>query len=79
MLDWFTDFLQKRSQIVKIENTYGDKIYLAIRLLQGRLLGPLLFNIYKNKGAKMFLREYILAFSDDTVIVYDHMHSENAV
>ena len=45
---WFKSYLTKRSQFVRIENAISDPLPLNFRVLQGSILGPVLFTVYVN-------------------------------
>jgi hypothetical protein len=46
--EWFRSYLEGRSQCVDIGGTLSDFMELAISVLQGSTLGPLLFLCYIN-------------------------------
>jgi hypothetical protein len=63
--EWFRSYLEGRSQCVDIGGTLSDFMELAISVLQGSTLGPLLFLCYINdfwKCTSMFSA----LFADDT-------------
>ena len=43
---WFSSYLQKRHQSVKIKDTLSDKVSLSCGAPQGSVLGPVLFTLY---------------------------------
>ena len=45
-LNWFTDYLFNRTQIVKIENVRSDTEPVYCGVPQGSILGPLLFIVF---------------------------------
>ena len=64
------NYLRNRFQITKIENALSDKLPIICGVLQGSILGPLLFIIYINslpsaipENVKTFL------YADDTALV----------
>jgi hypothetical protein len=62
---WFNSYLSGRSQCVDIANNFSDFIELAISVIQGSTLGPLLFLCYINdfwSATSMFS----ILFADDT-------------
>ena len=62
---WFKSYLSGRSQCVDIANNFSDYIELAISVIQGSTLGPLLFLCYINdfwSATSLFS----VLFADDT-------------
>ncbi len=51
--DWFASYLEGRSQCVDIGGTLSDFMDLAISVIQGSTLGPLLFFCYINDLLEM--------------------------
>jgi hypothetical protein len=47
-LEWFKNYLSGRSQKVEINSTLSDPLNLDISVIQGSILGPLLFLCYIN-------------------------------
>ena len=47
-VDWFKSYLSERSQIVRIDTTLPGSYLTAQGVPQDSILGPELFNIYKN-------------------------------
>ncbi|MBM3938260.1 MAG: hypothetical protein FJ333_06350, partial [Sphingomonadales bacterium] len=47
-LDWFRSYLSNRSQVVDINGHYSDPVNIDISVLQGSILGPILFNVFIN-------------------------------
>ena len=43
---WFKSYLLKRTQILKIGDSYSEEEKLLYGVLQGSVVGPVLFNIY---------------------------------
>ena len=57
-VDWFRSYLLNRNQIVNVNNTESSPSLVTCGVIQGSILGPLLFLCYINdmevsKGAKI--------------------------
>ena len=61
-------YLTNRTQRAKIGSTYSSPQHISIRVPQGSVLGPLLFNIFINDLFYMELESEICNFADDTTI-----------
>ncbi len=64
-LDWFKNYLSGRSQKVEILGTLSDPLDLDISVIQGSILGPLLFLCYINDFWTV-TRLFSVLFADDT-------------
>ena len=47
-VEWFKSYLSGRSQVVRIGSTVSEPLPITHRVLQGSILGTVLFNIYIN-------------------------------
>jgi len=47
-LQWFRSYLTARYQVVTIGTASSERLQVASGVLQGSILGPLLFSIYMN-------------------------------
>jgi Reverse transcriptase (RNA-dependent DNA polymerase) len=70
-LDWFRNYLLNRYQKVDINGSYSNELLINISVLQGSILGPLLFlcyinDIYTATDLATFL------FADDTSCLAEH-------
>ena len=68
-LNWFTDYLFNRTQIVEIENVRSDTEPVYCGVPQGSILGPLLFIVFFNDLVEN-LNCHVIKYADDTVIYY---------
>ncbi len=76
--DWFTSYLQGRSQCVDIDGHFSDFLDLDISVLQGSTLGPILFLCYINdfwKCTDMFS----VLFADDTTGLAKGANLQNVI
>jgi hypothetical protein len=64
-LDWFRSYLADRRQQVDINNNLSDQITINISVLQGSILGPILFLCYINDLPNSSDLNTLL-FADDT-------------
>ena len=69
-LAWFTSYLNKRHQAVKINNTISREITCGVP--QGSVLGPLLFLLYINDIYRSSTQLSFHLVADDTAIYYSH-------
>ena len=66
--EYFKNYLRDRLQVVKIGNEYSNEEKVKCGVLQGSVLGPILFLIYINDMINLFPDE-IIAFADDSTIL----------
>ena len=64
-LQWFTDYLFQRSQIVKLSQERSSPCPLVCGVPQGSILGPVLFLLFFDDCVH---HSNVLQFADDTVI-----------
>jgi hypothetical protein len=70
LLSWFSSFLKDREQIVCIGNSYSDPTTVSSGVVQGSVLGPLLFLIYINDICNVISHGCPFLFADDIKLVY---------
>ena len=68
-LNWFTDHLFYRTQIIKIENVRSDTEPVYCGVPQGSILRPLSFIVSFNDLVEN-LNCHVIKYADDTVIYY---------
>ncbi|KAG5674290.1 hypothetical protein PVAND_004268 [Polypedilum vanderplanki] len=71
ILDLFANYLSDRRQIVKIGDTYSSCTSIKSGVIQGSVLGPLLFSIFINDISKLPLKGKLYLYADDVVIAID--------
>jgi retron-type reverse transcriptase len=64
-LEWFRSYLSNRSQKVEINGVLSEEGYLELSVLQGSILGPILFLCFINDIYNATLL-FTLLFADDT-------------
>ena len=67
---WCKSFLGGRTQITKIESILSNSQEIKTGVPQGSVLGPLLFVIYINSIFQGKFKGQLIAFADDTVLIY---------
>ena len=67
-LDWFTSYLSGRSQFTEIGSSKSMELPIDISVLQGSILGPILFLCFIND---LHLATWLLTllFADDTSVI----------
>lgn len=72
-LEVIRNYIQNRTQRVKIQNTLSDSAVVTVGVPQGTVLGPLLFLIYLNDMSQIKnFHGRIISYADDTAVVFDH-------
>ena len=69
-LNWFRDYLFKRSQRVCINGEMSSVQFISCGVPQGSILGPLLFLIFYNDFYEYLMHCETFIFADDTVIYF---------
>ncbi|CAB3244683.1 unnamed protein product [Arctia plantaginis] len=78
LLRWFSSYLENRTQAVVVSNYISGWVSIPSGVLQGSLMGPLLFTIYVNDIDSCFQSSNLLCFADDMKI-YSAISSANDV
>ena len=75
-LNWFTDYLFFRKQIVKIGTEKSSAFELLSGVPQGSILGPLLFLIFFNDFPEQLQWSKCIQYADDTVVYFSDRNAE---
>ncbi len=65
-LEWFRNYLSNRTQVVNINGETSAETKIDISVMQGSILGPLLFLIFINDLPNASNLLHLLLFADDT-------------
>ena len=66
---WFQSYLSNRKFTVYLENSFSEVSNMSCGVLQGSILGPLLFLIYVN-DMPMAVKNNLFLHADDTCLVF---------
>ena len=70
-ITWFKSYLCEWKFKINIDNSYSSPASLSCGVLQGSILGPLLFLLYINDLPQAVVSDLLLC-ADDTCIVFQH-------
>jgi hypothetical protein len=80
ILQWFTSFLDTRSQYVQYNGVKSTPSFISLGVPQGSVLGPLLFLLYINDLPNATKLGYMRLFADDAnhfIIDKNYLHLKN--
>lgn len=78
LLDWLMDYHFNRNTMVKIADSYSNKIPTDVGTAQGSILGPTEYLLYVNDMINVIKDGSIYQFADDTCIVVSHKNLSTA-
>ena len=79
ILNWVSDFLNARTQTVKVNSSFSDPLPVSSGVPQGSVLGPLLYLIYSNDVVDLLNNCFVKIFADDckfylmTKLLHNHI------
>jgi hypothetical protein len=76
-LDLFSNYLMNRFQTVKIGSIFSSQKQVNTGIVQGSVLGPMMFNIFINNLAQLPLNGIPFLYADDIVLVNSHEARED--
>ena len=68
LFEWFNDYLKNRQNRVIIEGATSSWCSINAGVLQGSVLGPLLFLIFINDVVQVIVNSEVCLFADDTLM-----------
>ena len=74
--NWIISFLTNRSQIVKINRLYSDKIRINMGIVQGSALGPTLFSIMASDLRPVSEHIELVKYADDMTLLIPEEYEE---
>ena len=69
LVGWIWDFLTDRTQRVRVNGVYSEKLLSSTGSPQGCVLSPLLYILYTDDCRSQHTNRHILKFADDSAIV----------
>nr|XP_047122993.1 uncharacterized protein LOC124806281 [Hydra vulgaris] len=79
VLNWIADYLSIKTQVVKIKGEESGELVCDIGVLQGSVLGPLLFIIYMNDIASKIENSFVNLFANDTLVCNEGTNFEETI
>jgi len=68
-LSLFTSYLNNRKQMVKINDSISNELSIKCGVPQSTTLSPILFNIQLNDIKTLNLKNQVICYADDTVLI----------
>lgn len=69
-LNLFIYYLNNKSQLVKINDTFSDSLLTKHEVPQGSVLGSIRFIIYVNDFHNLKTNDEIISYTEDTVVLF---------
>jgi hypothetical protein len=65
LLSWLTDYLSQRFQVISINGSFSSPVPISSGVVQGSVLGPLLFSIFVNDVDNVIESSNVIKYADD--------------
>lgn len=75
--DLISSYLSKRFQVVRIDGILSDPLPITRGVVQGSILGPLLFLFIINDVTMVNTRGHLILYADDAVLLQSHGRHES--
>ena len=72
VMKWFKSYLSNRKSFVLLEDVFSKEVLIAYGVLQGSILGPLLFLIHINDLPQALSETASNLYAEDTCTYYHH-------
>ena len=76
-LNWFRSYLTDKQQFVSVNNNHSPQKNITRKMLQGSVLGALLFLIYINDLLNASKKLFSILFADDTSVFMEHTNLDH--
>lgn len=77
IFNWIINYLQNRSQIVNVSGVFSTSRQVSSGVIQGSVLGPVLFTLFINDIDEHIVNSVILKYADD-IRIYRCFKSDSA-
>ena len=65
LLSWISDYLSQRKQFVAVGNSFSSLSPITSGVIQGSVIGPLLFLLYVNDIDSFIMNSFVTKYADD--------------
>ena len=77
LLEWICVFLHDRSHCTRVNNAYSEYVNIHSGVIQGSVIGPLLFLIYVNDVTEIFGNDCVCKLYADDIKLYSIIDSKD--